>query len=235
MRLYIIRHADPDYTRDSLTEAGHREARALAERLEREGLDKLYSSPLGRARATASYTSEALGKEVEILPWIEEISDGMVEVDGYGPMAAWDAPGELFFDGEAPAFEPDGWFETPYTKRVGLRRHYAEIAEASDRFLFEWGYRRSGQLYEVEQANERKLAIFCHGGSGLCLLSHLLRIPPLYLWTGFWLPPSSVTTVLFEMRSSRKAVPRCLAFADMSHLYAARLPLSYSGLLANRL
>ena len=31
MKLLIIRHADPDYEIDSLTEAGHREARLLAD------------------------------------------------------------------------------------------------------------------------------------------------------------------------------------------------------------
>ena len=31
MKLLIIRHADPDYEIDSLTETGHREARLLAD------------------------------------------------------------------------------------------------------------------------------------------------------------------------------------------------------------
>ena len=31
MRLYIIRHGDPDYTTDRFTEIGQREAQALAE------------------------------------------------------------------------------------------------------------------------------------------------------------------------------------------------------------
>ena len=32
MRLILIRHGDPDYVRDSLTEKGFREANLLAER-----------------------------------------------------------------------------------------------------------------------------------------------------------------------------------------------------------
>ena len=53
MQFLIIRHGDPDYVHDSLTEKGFREAELLARRLKKEGVDKIYVSPLGRAAATA--------------------------------------------------------------------------------------------------------------------------------------------------------------------------------------
>jgi phosphohistidine phosphatase len=60
MRLLIVRHAEaapghPDELR-SLTPAGREQARALAQRLEREGLvpDAVVTSPLLRARETAA-------------------------------------------------------------------------------------------------------------------------------------------------------------------------------------
>ena len=56
MELFIIRHGDPDYARDSLTEKGVREAKLLSERMEKENIDYFYCSPLGRAQKTASYT-----------------------------------------------------------------------------------------------------------------------------------------------------------------------------------
>ena len=36
MRLLIIRHGDPDYAHDTLTEKGHREAALLAEKMKNE-------------------------------------------------------------------------------------------------------------------------------------------------------------------------------------------------------
>jgi formamidopyrimidine-DNA glycosylase len=36
MRILIIRHGDPDYEHDTLTEKGHREAKLLAEKLVKE-------------------------------------------------------------------------------------------------------------------------------------------------------------------------------------------------------
>ena len=56
MRLLIVRHGDPDYTIDSLTEKGWREAELLADRMSKETIDYFYVSPLGRARDTASCT-----------------------------------------------------------------------------------------------------------------------------------------------------------------------------------
>ncbi len=49
MRLYLIRHADPDYENDKLTPAGELEAAALARRLAAYHLDAIYSSPMPRA------------------------------------------------------------------------------------------------------------------------------------------------------------------------------------------
>ena len=46
MRLIFIRHAEPDYSIDSLTEKGWREAKLLAERTKRWKVDEFYCSPL---------------------------------------------------------------------------------------------------------------------------------------------------------------------------------------------
>ena len=65
MKLMIIRHGDPDYELDSLTEKGRREAGLLAKRLVNEQIDHYYLSPLGRALATAEYTLKAKNAEGE--------------------------------------------------------------------------------------------------------------------------------------------------------------------------
>ena len=56
MELMIIRHGDPDYEKDSLTEKGWREAEYLSEKLVKMNIKDFYVSPLGRARDTASCT-----------------------------------------------------------------------------------------------------------------------------------------------------------------------------------
>ena len=52
MRLLIIRHGDPDYEHDTLTEAGRLEVQLLAERMKNTEVDDYYVSTMGRAKDT---------------------------------------------------------------------------------------------------------------------------------------------------------------------------------------
>ena len=53
MKILIVRHADPDYSIDSLTKTGWREAELLSQRLTKLDVTAFYQSPLGRAQDTA--------------------------------------------------------------------------------------------------------------------------------------------------------------------------------------
>lgn len=72
MRLLFIRHGDPDYIHDCLTERGRREAAALAEMAEELRMGEIFLSPLGRAQETASYTLKKLGKTGETREFLQE-------------------------------------------------------------------------------------------------------------------------------------------------------------------
>ena len=62
MKLLIIRHGDPNYEIDGLTEKGEREVALLTDRLCREErIDKVYCSTYGRAKLTIEPTLKALG------------------------------------------------------------------------------------------------------------------------------------------------------------------------------
>lgn len=52
MKILIIRHGEPDYSIDSLTEKGWREAELLSRRLAPFNIRDFYVSPLGRAQDT---------------------------------------------------------------------------------------------------------------------------------------------------------------------------------------
>ena len=49
MRLILVRHGDPNYELDCLTELGHEQAKVVAQRLMEEGIEKIFCSPQGRA------------------------------------------------------------------------------------------------------------------------------------------------------------------------------------------
>ena len=72
MRILLIRHGDPDYEHDTLTEKGRREAELLAKRASSLAMGSCYQSPLGRAMDTAQPCLKATGKDAEVLEWLRE-------------------------------------------------------------------------------------------------------------------------------------------------------------------
>ena len=72
MKILLVRHAEPDYTIDSLTPKGRREAELRSRRLCKLDVKTFYVSPQGRARDTASYTLSKLNHTAQVLPWLAE-------------------------------------------------------------------------------------------------------------------------------------------------------------------
>jgi 2,3-bisphosphoglycerate-dependent phosphoglycerate mutase len=79
--LLLVRHGETDWNADGrlqghtdrpLSDYGRRQARRLAEELEGEDLEAIYSSDLARARATAEIVGERLGLPVELDPDLRE-------------------------------------------------------------------------------------------------------------------------------------------------------------------
>ncbi len=229
MRIYFIRHAEPHYPTDSLTPAGHREAQALAEHLAETGIDEIYSSPRGRARITAGYTAERLGLPVTVEPWSNEL-DGLY-LEEYG-RSLWDIDGPVLRDPRVLA-DLNGWSAVPPLDNARLAEHCAHVRAGSDDFLRRLGYPRQGHVYRVERPNRKSIAFFAHLGFGLTWLAHLLEIPLPLMYSGFFLHPSSVTTILLDERPAGTAVPRLLGVGDISHLRRAGLPPSPAGLIGN--
>jgi broad specificity phosphatase PhoE len=90
--IYLVRHGQTRFNAEQrmqghldspLTDLGHAQAKAMADRLRREITDpagwRLVVSPLGRTQATAAYIAEALGLTVELEPRIMELNCGGFE------------------------------------------------------------------------------------------------------------------------------------------------------------
>ncbi|MCH4889648.1 histidine phosphatase family protein [Acidaminobacter sp. JC074] len=230
MRLYIIRHGDPNYELDTLTPNGRLQAKALAKKLKEEGITKIYSSPLGRALETMSYTADLLEIEPVVLDWTRELSGMDIKSDGFGEFKAWNVPGELVLK-RLPNHE--NWEDNQLFDGLDIGPTYKSLIDHSNEFLESLGYRREENVYKVLKSNEERIAVFCHGAFTRTWLSHLLNIPLSIMWASFWLSPTSVTTLIFEVRSKEYAAPRCIGFSDTSHLYESGLSTSYIGIPAN--
>jgi len=219
MRLYIVRHADPDYANRTITTAGHEEARVLAERLDIEGITHLHTSPLGRAVDTARYAAERLGLSPGVEEWARELDLPRIEdPDDRRPLPAFCVAGQTI-RGVLPPPHHGNWYEREPLTDPEFLQAYERVCAASDEFLVGYGYERAGGVYRVSEASWDRIAVICHGGLARTWLAHLLEIPLSLMWCGFWLPPSSVTTIVFEERTRGVAVPLCLSMGDTSHLY----------------
>lgn len=218
MRLIIIRHAEPDYEIDSLTEKGWREAEILSQRLLKTGIDHIYCSPLGRAKDTASVYLKKTGKNAVICDWLREFSGYIIDQNGL-PHRPWDQLPSLWTTDEEH-FDKDSWLLTPLMQSGDVKKEYTWVCEQLDELLASHGYKKDGSIYRVERENDDTVVLFCHFGVECVLLSHILNISPMQLWHGFVALPSSVTILTTEERREGIAYFRCSSFGDLSHLYS---------------
>lgn len=95
MRFQLIRHGqtpsnvagqlDTAYPGAGLTPLGHRQARALPKVFEPHQLQSIYASTLNRTQLTARPLSQRLDVDLRVMPGLEEISAGDLEMLGDEP------------------------------------------------------------------------------------------------------------------------------------------------------
>ena len=235
MKLLIVRHGDPDYEHDSLTEKGFREAEYLARRLEKlTDVRGCYVSPLGRAKATAAPTLARTGWTWEEKPWLREFSAYVCRPDDPGRRnVAWDWLPQDWTAHEG-FYDKDRWYDHPAMTEAGVGREARWVADGLDEVLAAHGYVRDGGFYRAERPNGDTLVLFCHFGVECVLLWRLLGVSPMVLWHGLCAAPSSVTTLVTEERRPGIAYFRMSAFGDISHLYANGEEPSFSARFRER-
>ena len=220
MKLLIIRHGDPDYSIDSLTPTGWKEAELLAERISKLDVKAFYVSPLGRAKDTASLTLNRMGRTAKEMPWLREFSPAGRDPNKKGNKPMWDwLPQD--WTAQPQLYHPDTWFDQSDYAAAGAKAEFQWVAEGLDALLARHGYVRQGKLYRAENPNEDTIVLFCHFGLECVLLGHLLGISPAVMWHGFCAAPTSVTTLVTEERREGIAYFRMSSFGDISHLYVA--------------
>lgn len=228
MKLIFIRHAEPDYSIDSLTKKGWREAEMLALRTRDWNVKKIYCSPLGRARDTASFTEEKLGMKAEVLPWLKEFFYPIKDPDTGKDRIPWDFMPE-YMSLHPELYERDGWYKNPLMAEAGIKEHYDEVCRELDTLLAGYGYVRENGLYRVKEHNDFNIVFFCHLGLSYVCISHLLGVSPVVLWQGMFTAPSSVTILGSEERQNDAASFRCQVIGDTRHLHDKAEPISASG------
>ncbi len=229
MRILIVRHAEPDYAHNTLTEKGFKEAELLAERMKKIKIDDLYSSPQGRAVKTAEVSAEKIHKEFKVLDWLTEF-EGKI-IDDEEKRIPWNLLPQFWTD-RNKLYNIYTWLEDSVMSCDNVSKCQSMVNNGFDNLLGYYGYQRKGIIYECEENIDKTIVLFCHFGLGMLLVSRLTGISPVLLWQTMFMPTSSVTTFVTEEREKGEVVFKCMQLGDTSHLYAADEPISKSGLYA---
>ena len=140
MKLLIVRHADPDYSIDSLTPTGWEEAALLARRLSKLEVAAFYVSPLGRAKDTASLTLKAMGRTAVECPWLREFDAPIHKPGAEGQSIPWDwLPAD--WTAEPRYFDRDAWLEAEPMRAGNVAEQYRWVTGSLDELLAAHGYR----------------------------------------------------------------------------------------------
>ena len=226
MKILVIRHAEPDYKNNTLTEKGFREAEYLSERLKDSNITYIYSSPLNRAVLTAKPTAEKINKEIQICDWLTEfegkiLQDKETRIPWNMLPAIWQK--------ETSVFDINTWRDSKLYTSGNMPEKYEYVTQNFDKLLECHGAKRENIIYKGDNNNDT-IAIFCHFALGMVLASHLTGISPVLLWQTMFLPTSSVTEFITEERVKGEFVFKCKQMGDTSHLYIKNEPVSNSGL-----
>ena len=220
MRIIIVRHGEPDYKNDCLTEKGKIQAEAAAKRLLSENINEIFSSPLGRAYETAQAFADLDGNApVHVLDFMHELEWG--SADGTQIFAGghpWDIADKLVRDGYDLA--DTAWREHPYFSNNLVTAAADYVAAESDKWLKTLGYIREGSYYRCRRKDDEQysVALFCHGGSSTALLSRILNIPFPYLCATVHLDFTGIFIIRMDRRPNSISMPVIELAGDEKHI-----------------
>lgn len=230
MRILFIRHGNPNYEKDCLTDLGHLQAAAVSKRLVGEGIEKIYTSTCGRAAETAEYTSKELGLPVTPLEFMREIRGSSFDgTELYAKGNPWEnarymaANGESLTDREWQVHEPFCHSRLVETTNV--------VVEGFDRLMADLGYTREGEHYRVTgDDTDHTIAIFSHGGSSTAVLCRLFNLPFIQGCAMFRIDQTSVTEVVLSNEQGKLISPELWLLNDMAHAKNIEVDQTYGGL-----
>ena len=233
MLLFYVRHGDPTYNPDQLTPLGHRQAESVAKRLALFGLDEIYVSSSTRALETAQPTCELLKQEATVLDWTNESYawQDLSVVDDDGVRRWIDVSHRyrrMLTDAEIRRLG-GCWREHPGFADTTVVQGYDRIERETRAFMATLGYAYDPKTdaFRATDPNENKrVALFAHGGFGGAFLSCVLGIPYPLFATRFCMGLTGVTVLHFDPKAD-PCIPSLLTFSNDGHLYRDGLPLRH--------
>lgn len=217
MNLYLIRHAQPDYEHDTITDFGKQQAEKLADWLKDIQVDELYHSSMGRAGMTASYLAKKWNIQPKSIDWAREVSWNNNSRGNYDNLSPWALKDKLI---SKEQYYPEGetWKENPETRDDIFIKEYDERCKNLDLFLKEHGYERRNQLYKAVEPNDKTVVIVCHGGVISAWVSYLTNVPFYQYISHMGVDLTAVTKIHFRGEKNMCDAAQLIYVNSQAHL-----------------
>lgn len=220
MRIIFVRHGDPNYGEDRLTSLGHLQAEAAGKRLAGEKVEKIYTSPRGRAVQTAEHIAECLNypkEDITVLPFMTEISWGATEGEElYLKGHPWYLVDHMIENGKSII---DGtWREDDFFKRNKATAICESVGKEFDAFLVGLGFCREGDYYRITEENEDTVLLTSHGGSSSAVLAHIFNMPLPFVLNFIHPEMTAITVIAFAGEKGKLTAPRVEILHDARHI-----------------
>lgn len=214
MKIIFVRHGHPDYERDCLTEKGHLQAKAAAERLKDEKVDKIFSSTCGRAYETACHIAARHNMDITQLDFMREMDWGVRGTDDF--IHPWDCADEWIANGKN--IMNCDWRSTPEYKDTTFLKNYDKVITGFDDWIGSLGLCREGDYYRVTKENDDTIMLVSHGGSSSAVLSHILNIPFPFVCQTIRPYFTAITVVSFKNKIGELVAPKFELVNDARHI-----------------
>ena len=204
MNLYLIRHAEtavPDgYVQKnfSLSELGQTQSHALAQRMSSIRIDRLFCSPLARARQTAEYISKSRSIPIEIETDFREMDLG--EIGGMPLKKVYALHGDYLRSRPHPVMEYG------YVQGETAEAFHSRVAVAFEKMVWKPFCQR-----------DVNVVLVAHGGVICAILLHLLGLT-FDGYLTYFVDYTGISKI-----DNRHARPRIRYINDINHLKKADL------------
>lgn len=227
MRIIFIRHGNPDYAQDCLTELGHMQAEAAAEELCTMGIERIYSSSHGRAVQTAEHTAKRLGLEITQCDFIRELT-ARLKADPTAPWSRELSPWlrTLEYTRRGLPLLDKNWRYNELYSDIDTPECIDKLCADLDEWLLSLGVERDGIYYRVNNPKHEIVAMFCHAMAYSAALAHVFNLTFPFVCICMSMPQSGISVVEFQNADSGFAIPRLLKCGNVDHLIKNKIEIT---------
>ena len=220
VNIYYVRHGDPNYELDTLTELGHKQAKLTSEVLKNISFDAIYASPSNRAVLTGSYLADLVHQEMIKQDWLFE-GKAWQNFASYNEKLqrfSWIYHNEYLLKKMEQLQHDDKWYEDkdflPNVKE-GIDRFMKEV----DEWLLAMNIKhdRKNKTFTSIGDNPKNIVVFAHEGAGTGFLSSIMDMNYAYFMSNYpRLDCCSITQI--EITLDGETINKFIRYNDTNHL-----------------